>query len=48
MATDLVGLGLGAVIGFILAMTGSGGGIMAVPLLVFGLHLSMKEAAPVG
>jgi uncharacterized protein len=48
MADDLIGLVLGAIIGFILAMTGSGGGIMAVPLLVFGLHLTMKEAAPVG
>ncbi len=48
MESDLIGLGLGAVIGIILAMTGSGGGIMAVPMLVFGLHLTMKEAAPVG
>lgn len=40
--------GLGAIIGAVLALTGAGGGILAVPLLVFGLGLSMVEAAPVG
>lgn len=44
---ELVGAGLGALIGIILALTGAGGGILAVPLLVFGLGLSMVEAAPV-
>lgn len=44
----LIGAGLGLVIGAILALTGAGGGILAVPLLVFGLGLSMVEAAPVG
>lgn len=44
----LIGAGLGALIGAILALTGAGGGILAVPLLVFGLGLSMVEAAPVG
>lgn len=34
--------------GLILALTGAGGGILAVPLLVFGLHLSIRQAAPVG
>lgn len=48
MGIELLAMSFGAVIGFVLAMTGSGGGIMAVPLLVLGLHLSMKEAAPVG
>jgi len=43
-----VGFGLGAVVGLILALTGAGGGILAVPLLVFGLHLSIAQAAPVG
>lgn len=46
--TQLLGGGLGALIGAILALTGAGGGILAVPLLVFGLGLSMVEAAPVG
>lgn len=38
---------LGAVVGLVLALTGAGGGILAVPLLVFGLHLDMAQAAPV-
>lgn len=41
-------LGLGAIVGFILALTGAGGGILAVPLLVFGLGLTIAQAAPVG
>ncbi|NGY03221.1 sulfite exporter TauE/SafE family protein [Solimonas terrae] len=44
----LLGSALGAVVGAILALTGAGGGILAVPLLVFGLGLSMAQAAPVG
>ncbi|MCB1927990.1 MAG: sulfite exporter TauE/SafE family protein [Rhodocyclaceae bacterium] len=39
---------LGGVVGLVLALSGAGGGIIAVPLLVFGLHLPMIEAAPVG
>jgi uncharacterized membrane protein YfcA len=39
---------LGAVVGLLLALTGAGGGILAVPLLVFGLHLGVAQAAPVG
>lgn len=41
-------LALGGVVGLILALTGAGGGILAVPLLVFGLQLSILQAAPVG
>ncbi|MEQ4503731.1 MAG: sulfite exporter TauE/SafE family protein, partial [Pseudomonas sp.] len=37
---QLLGVGLGAIIGVVLALTGAGGGILAVPLLVFGLGLS--------
>lgn len=50
MAPDVTGLSLlmGAVVGVVLALTGAGGGILAVPLLVFGLHLKMAQAAPVG
>ena len=40
----LLGVGVGAV----LALTGAGGAIIAVPLLVFGLHLELVQAAPVG
>lgn len=43
-----MGLGLGAVVGLILALAGAGGGVLAVPLLVFGLHLTIMQAAPVG
>jgi uncharacterized membrane protein YfcA len=39
---------LGAVTGAILALTGAGGGILAVPLLVFGAGMSMAQAGPVG
>jgi uncharacterized membrane protein YfcA len=45
---NLSGVMLGTVIGAILALTGAGGGILAVPLLVFGLGLSIVQAAPVG
>jgi len=41
-------LALGGVVGLILALAGAGGGILSVPLLVFGLHLSIVQAAPVG
>ncbi|GAO91389.1 hypothetical protein PSA5_01750 [Pseudomonas syringae pv. actinidiae] len=44
---SLVGAGLGVIIGAVLALTGAGGGILAVPLLVFGLGLTIVEAAPV-
>lgn len=39
---------MGGLVGLVLALTGAGGGILAVPLLVFGLHMSMVQAAPVG
>ncbi|WP_268798869.1 sulfite exporter TauE/SafE family protein [Pseudomonas huanghezhanensis] len=45
---QLLGASLGSLVGLILALTGAGGGILAVPLLVFGLGLTMTEAAPVG
>ena len=48
MDMTLLGTALGAVVGLILALTGAGGGILAVPLLVFGLHLTMAQAAPIG
>jgi uncharacterized membrane protein YfcA len=41
-------LALGGMVGLVLALTGAGGGILAVPLLAFGLHLSIMQAAPVG
>lgn len=39
---------LGASIGLVLALTGAGGGVLAIPLLVFGMHLPVQQAAPVG
>ncbi|NCT84546.1 MAG: sulfite exporter TauE/SafE family protein [Comamonadaceae bacterium] len=39
---------MGGAVGLVLALTGAGGGILAVPLLVFGLQLQMAQAAPVG
>lgn len=38
---------LGLLIGFILALTGAGGAIISVPLLVFGIGLTVAEAGPV-
>jgi len=39
---------LGSVVGLILALTGAGGGILAVPLLSFGTHVGVAEAGPIG
>jgi uncharacterized membrane protein YfcA len=44
----MAALMLGGVVGLLLALTGAGGGILAVPLLVFVLHLGLAEAAPIG
>ncbi|CAH1194398.1 putative membrane transporter protein [Candidatus Nitrotoga sp. BS] len=44
----IVELGLGMAVGTIMALTGAGGGIMAVPLLVFVLQLSIVQAGPIG
>lgn len=41
-------IGLGLVVGMILALTGAGGGILAVPLLVFGAQLGVAQAGPIG
>lgn len=38
---------LGACTGTVLALTGAGGTVIAVPLLIFGLHLTVAESAPV-
>jgi uncharacterized membrane protein YfcA len=48
MTTILLCALLGAVVGLLLALTGAGGGILAVPLLVFGLRLGVAQAAPIG
>lgn len=44
----LISITLGLTIGVILALTGAGGGILAVPLLVFGAGVTVAQAGPVG
>lgn len=44
----LTALALGGVVGLILALTGAGGGILAVPLLVFGTGIGVAAAGPIG
>ncbi|GAB3448814.1 sulfite exporter TauE/SafE family protein [Massilia solisilvae] len=44
----MIALALGLVVGIILALTGAGGGILAVPLLVFVAHIALVQAAPIG
>ena len=44
----LISVGLGLIVGVILALTGAGGGVLAVPLLVFVVGLRVAEAGPIG
>ena len=44
----MISLALGLAVGLILALTCAGGGILAVPLLVFGTHIGMAQAGPIG
>lgn len=46
MSPAILSMGLGSLVGLSLALTGAGGAILAVPLLVFFLHLAMAKAAP--
>lgn len=46
MSFDWILLGLGVLVGFPLGLTGSGGSILAIPLLVYGAKLPMKQALP--
>lgn len=48
MTITLICVGLGLGTGIILALTGAGGTIIAVPLLVLSLNLSVVEAVPIG
>ncbi len=43
----LLAVTLGLVVGLVLALTGAGGAIIAVPLLIFAFHWDVAEAAPV-
>ena len=40
-------IALGLFVGFVLAITGAGGAILSLPLLVFFLHLKIIDAAPI-
>lgn len=40
-------IAIGILVGLILALTGAGGTIVAVPLLMLGLHLEVASAAPI-
>lgn len=42
-----VSLILGALTGCVLALTGAGGAILAIPLITFGLGLNLQQAAPI-
>ena len=44
---SLISVGIGLFIGLVLALTGAGGSILAIPLLMIGLHLSLQQAAPI-
>lgn len=44
MGTSLL---LGSLIGLVMGLTGAGGGILAVPVLVFAFHLPITEAGPI-
>ena len=43
----LIAPSLGLVVGLLMGLTGAGGGILSVPLLVFVLHLPIADAAPI-
>lgn len=46
--TIVLALLLGGGVGLVVGLSGAGGGVIAVPLLVFGLNLPVRNAAPVG
>ena len=45
--STLISPSLGILVGVLMGLTGAGGGILSVPLLVFFLGLSIAEAAPI-
>lgn len=45
---QIISVLLGLFVGLVLAITGAGGSILAVPLLAFFLNMSMTKAAPIG
>ncbi len=47
MTVEWLAIGLGAIVGIALGLTGGGGAILAVPLLIYGLGFSIGDAASV-
>lgn len=45
--SNFISPALGIFVGILMGLTGAGGGILSVPLLIFALHLSVAEAAPI-
>jgi len=43
----LISPSLGLIVGLLMGLTGAGGGILSVPLLVFALHMQMVDASPI-
>ncbi len=48
MTPEIISIGLGLLIGLILGLTGAGGAILSIPLLVFFLQIDIAQAAPIG
>ena len=44
----VLALGLGLVVSIILALTGGGGGILAMPLLEFGIRMGVAQSGSIG
>lgn len=44
MAFSLVTIGYGSLVGLSLGLTGGGGSILAIPILVYGLHVQINQA----
>ena len=47
MIEFFITIGYGCIVGISLGLTGGGGSIFAIPLLVYGLNLSMTDAVPI-
>ena len=43
----LISPALGILVGLLMGLTGAGGGILSVPLLIFALHLNLVDASPI-
>lgn len=44
----MIEIGLGLIVGVVLGLTGAGGGVLTVPLLIFVVGLELPQAAPIG